>query len=167
MKLSNKGRIAGATAALALCACYSYVPAEFEAVPLGEEVRVYLSSRGMVRLAELTEGEVTLPGQPIVGGALAGRDESEFSLRIPVASRQVGFLQSQISQQVTLQRDDLVQVTVRQFDKTRTGLTVGASAAAIAGVIAFILGSSEGEDRPPTPDGPEDLRVPVFSFPIR
>ena len=102
--------------------CYSYVPAEFAAVPLGEGVRVYLSREGQTRLR--AAGEDQIPGlredEPIVEGVLVRRDASEFSLRIPVAQRQAGFIQSTLGQQVTLPTTEVVQVQHRIVSRTKS-----------------------------------------------
>ena len=142
--------------------CYSYVPAQFETVPIGEGVRVFLSREGMSRLREL--GGDQIPGaasdQPVVQGTLVRRTAADFSLLIPVTSRQVGFLQNELGQQVTLPVADAVQVQRRKVSQVKTGLALAGSTAAIAFVIVSIIkGARQPSDN--SPPLPEDIRLPM------
>ncbi|HUR01128.1 MAG TPA: hypothetical protein VM347_01180, partial [Nonomuraea sp.] len=143
--------------------CYSYVPAELATVPLGEGVRVYLSRDGVARLREL--GADQIPGaageQPVVQGTLVRRTGSDFSLLIPVTSRQVGFLQTNLGQQVTLPAADAVQVQLRKVSGVKTGLALATSTAGLAYILVSIVQGAR-QPTPPNPDpGPVDLRVPM------
>jgi hypothetical protein len=147
--------------------CYSYVPVELEVAPVGQDVRVYLSRTGVERLREL--GGDQIPGaaadQPVVSGTLVRRTGSDFSLLIPVTSRQVGFLQTDLGQQVTFPAADAVQVQLRKVSALKTGLVVAGSTALIGYVIVNIVqGARQPVDRP-IPE-PGDLRFPArFSIP--
>src|SRR5688500_1644394 len=90
-------------AALLSAGCYSYAPADFAAVPIGEGVRVYLTQGGVAHLQEV--GGDALPGladRPVLVGRLVGKDAGAFSLQVPVATRQVGFHSAALDQRVTL-----------------------------------------------------------------
>jgi len=142
--------------------CYSYVPAEFETVPIGEGVRVFLTREGVTRLREL--GGDQIPGansdQPVVQGTLTRRSPADFSILIPVGSRQVGFLQNELGQQVTLPVADAVQVQLRQVSQVKTGAALVGSTAAIAFVIVSIIkGARPPNDNPEPPPG--DIRIPL------
>jgi hypothetical protein len=146
--------------------CYTYVPAQFTTIPIGEGVRVYLSQSGVDRLRQI--GADALPGltdRPVLSGRLVRRDASEFSLQVPVGSRQTGFHTAALDQQVTLPVTDLVQVERRQVSGLRTALSLGAGTAALATVVVMIV---KGARRPVDNTGPDpdNLRIPVFSIPV-
>src|SRR3954463_510633 len=96
-------------------ACYSYVPASFTAVPIGQGVRLYLSEAGLDSLRRAAGDAVPGIGdRPVVSGILVRRDAKDFSLQIPVATRQAGFHETELDQRVTLPVADLVQVEQRK-----------------------------------------------------
>jgi hypothetical protein len=157
-----KTRIVAALILLVTTGCYSYVPAEFDTVPVGQGVRVFLSREGVTRLREL--GGDQIPGasgdQPMVQGTLTRRTASDFSVLIPVASRQVGFLQNELGQQVTLPVADAVAVQLRKVSHVKTGLALASSTAGIAVLIVSIIKGArapQGGEEPP----PGDLRIPL------
>jgi hypothetical protein len=157
-----KKRVLAALTLLVTTGCYSYVPAEFETVPIGQGVRVFLSRDGVTRLREL--GGDQIPGassdQPVVQGTLVRRSAADFSILIPVTSRQVGFLQNELGQQVTLPVADAVQVQRREVSQVKTGLALAGSTAAIAFVIVSIIkGARQPVDNPQ--EQPVDIRIPL------
>lgn len=142
--------------------CYSYVPAEFDVIPVGEGVRVYLSREGVQRLREI--GGDVIPGasgdQPVVSGTLVRRDLDEFSIRIPVTAHQEGFLQTELGQQVTLPTSVVVQAQRRKVSQVKTALAVVGSTALITGVIISIIkGARQPVDSRNPPS--EDVRIPL------
>jgi hypothetical protein len=142
--------------------CYTYVPAQFTTIPIGEGVRVYLSQAGVDRLRQV--GGEALPGitdRPVLNGRLVRRDASEFSLQVPVGTRQAGFHMAELDQQVTLPVSDLVQVEHRRVSGLRTGLAMGAATALLATVVVTIV---NGARRPSDNGGfePDNLRIPLF-----
>ncbi|MSR07882.1 MAG: hypothetical protein EXR93_12595 [Gemmatimonadetes bacterium] len=143
--------------------CYSYVPAELGVVPVGEGVRVYLSRAGVAKLSELTGDEIPGSGgdQPLVQGTLVRRTDSEFSILVPVASRQVGFLQTNLGQQVTFPVADAVQVQLRKISPVKTGLALIGSTAGIAYLIVSIVQGARQPSNPSPDPGPVDLRAPL------
>ena len=146
--------------------CYTYVPAQFTAIPIGEGVRVYLSQAGVDRLRQV--GADALPGltdRPVLNGRLVRRDATEFSLQVPVGTRQAGFHQAELDQQVTLPVTDLVQVERRMVSGLRSALSVVAGTALLATVVVTIV---NGARRPSDNGGPEpdNLRIPLFSVPV-
>jgi hypothetical protein len=146
--------------------CYTYVPAQFTTIPIGEGVRVYLSQAGVDRLRQV--GADALPGltdRPVLSGRLVRRDASEFSLQVPVGTRQAGFHVAELDQQVTLPVTDLVQVERRQVSNVRTAISVAAGTAALTTVVVMIV---NGARRPVDNTGPDpdNLRIPIFSLPV-
>ena len=82
--MKTRMRISGLAFVLSLCACYSYVPAEFEAVPLGEDVRVYLTNEGMVRFAQVSGGDALDMMAVEVWRFENGRRSERYTDRVPV-----------------------------------------------------------------------------------
>jgi hypothetical protein len=142
--------------------CYSFVPAEFDAIPVGQGVRVYLSREGVARLRELGADEI--PGassdEPVIEGTLVRRSATDFSVLIPVTSHQEGFLQSALGQQVTLPASTVVQARLRKVSGVKTGLALVGSTAVITGVIVSII---QGARQPVDGDDPipQDSRIPA------
>ena len=140
--------------------CYSYVPAQFTAIPIGEGVRVYLSQDGVARLHEIAaDAFPDLGDRPVLNGRLVRRDATEFSVQVPVGARQAGFHQAELDQQVTLPVSSLVQVEQKKVSGVRTGLALVAATAALATVTVTILSGA----RDPVSDGgpdPDNIRVP-------
>ncbi|MBI4521269.1 MAG: hypothetical protein HY701_10555, partial [Gemmatimonadetes bacterium] len=154
-----------AATAIGLCSCYKYVPIALDSVPLGNDVRVYVTRDGMSELRGVLEEDVPVSGLPVVSGRLLGRDDAGLAVRIPVFSQQVGFLQTQIGQQVTVPLSEVIQIERRQLDGLRTGLLVAGGAAASALVILQILGESRRPEEPPQyPD--QDTRLPLLFVPF-
>ncbi len=162
-----RSRILIAVVLLAATGCYSYVPTAIDAAPIGKGVRVYLSRAGMDRLREMGGNEI--PGgaltEAVVKGTLVRRDATQFTLQIPVTSRRVGFLQSELGQQVTLPQADVVQVELKNLSGVRTGAALVASTAVIAAVIVSIIKGARQPIDTPTPE-PGDIRLPGFSVSV-
>jgi hypothetical protein len=164
VRLRNALLVTG-TAVLAT-GCYTYVPAQFSAIPIGEGVRVYLTQSGVDRLRQI--GADALPGltdRPVLNGRLVRRDATEFSLQVPVGTRQTGFHQAALDQQVTLAVTDLVQVERRRVSGVRSGLAAAGATALVATVVVLIV---NGARRPVDNTGPEpdNLRIPLLAVPV-
>ena len=145
--------------------CYTYAPAQFTTIPIGEGVRVYLSQAGVERLRQIGgEAFPELADRPVISGRLVRRDATEFSLQVPVGRRQEGFHMAELDQQVTLPVADLVQVEHRRVSTARTGLTVVGSSVLLATIVVTIM---TGARNPADNGGGEgdNILLPLFSFP--
>ena len=160
--MRKRKRLSAALVLLVTTGCYSYVPADFQTVPIGEGIRVFLTREGVNRLRELGGDQIpsAQSDQPVVTGTLVRRSDSDFSILIPVTSRQVGFLQNSLGQQVTLPVADAVQVQRREVSQVKTIATLAASTAAIGFVIVSIIKGARQPQDTPQPL-PEDLRIPA------
>jgi hypothetical protein len=144
-----------------LSACFSYVPAEFEAVPAGEDIRIYLTRQGLAELGDIRDED-----GPFLKGTLLRREGDRLFVRVPVANRQVGFFTERIGQDVPVRTSEIIQLERRRLDRVGTGLLVGGTAAAAAAVVVLIIKATGREDviEPPPPD---ELRIPLLSIRIR
>ena len=167
MNVVARARIGALLALLFGSGCYSYIPADFSTVPMGEGVRVYLSETGMTRLREL--GGDALPGagtRPIVSGRLVNRTPSEFSLEIPVGTRAVGFHTEELDQRLTLPVADVVQVEMKKVSGVKTAALTAAGAGAIGYLIVLVVKGARDPVIDTQPD-PDNIRIPLFSLPVR
>lgn len=144
-----------------LSGCYTYVPAEPEAVPAGREVRISLSREARTALPE----EI-LAGGPFLRGRLVGRDDDSLMLYIPVVVRQEGTLAAAIGQNVRVPASEVVELQRRELDGFRTGLVVAGVVGAATGIVLLIMDAS-GSPLSGPQQTPELVRVPVFSVPVR
>ena len=156
------GRLAVAILATALPACFKYLPAEFDAVPPGQSVRVYLTRQGMAAVGDAIDQDAG----PFLNGTLQRRDGDRIFVRVPVARRQVGFFAETIGQDIEIRTSDIVQLEHRRLDRVGTGLLVAGTAASAAAVI-FLIIDAGGRQDPDDPPIPERRRIPIFSLPIR
>jgi hypothetical protein len=143
-----------------LSACHVYVPTELRAVPVGEEVRLYLSRAAAASLPE----EVTVNGALYLGGRLESQaaDTVVLGVRMP---RDVGVVSQELRQMVKVGTGQIVDVRRQEFSTPRTALLVGAGALGAALIINMIFGS---EDSQAVADPDEDLsRVPTLTIPFK
>lgn len=164
--LAARYAIGMAAMVIAFCGCYAYVPAELDTVPVGDDIRLYVTPERMSELRDVYDEGLPASGLPVVAGTLVRLDDAALAVRIPVFNQQVGFLETQIGRQVTVPLSDVVQIERRRFDRLRTALLLAVGSAASAAVMFEILGESRRPEEPtPLPDG--DSRVPLFFIRIR
>ena len=160
-------RAAGIAALLLCCgACYTFSPAELASVPTGEEIRVYLSSEGAARLAEAEQEGLIDSASPVVTGTLAERRGDAVSIMIPVARRQVGFLQERLAQQVTLPAASIVALETKHLNALRTTAAVVGATAAVGTFVVLIIRGARSSVEPPY-EYPVDFRAPGLTFTLR
>jgi hypothetical protein len=152
--LNGFTRTLAACGLLGVTGCYVYVPAEVQTVPAGENVRLRVS-RGA--LAELVE--VMPTGEPVVRGTLVRREQGRLFVRVPVATRQQGFMSQPITQDVGIAAGEILEMELRRRSSGRTALFVAGTGVVAAAVIGTIVAGDR--DRVIRDDGPPDeLRIP-------
>ena len=150
-----------ATSVLLSSGCFTYIPVEIDAVPPGEDVRVLISREAMSRLRETDDQGLPGAGVPMVRGRMVRHDPTGIAIRIPIANRQVGFLQAPIDRQVSIPSDGVVQIELREFHKGRTGLAIGTAVALVASVVFFTLDDARmAIPQEPNP-GNDASRIPL------
>lgn len=145
--------------ALLLSACFSYVPAELELTPPGDEVRVHVTRQGAAELTAVTANDELVP---VLSGTVVGLEGSDLLIHVQVASRQVGFHAVGLEQTLRVPTGEILAVERKEFSAANTGLlavaAAGASTALLLGIIRAFGQTSEG------PVGPEDfhlLTIPI------
>ncbi len=146
--------------------CFNYVPAEIGAVPPGESVRLYLTRAGVDAVNEGgAEEALSLVSEPVLSGEFVRRTGDDLFLRVPTVRRQIGFHTSQLGQDIRIPASEIVQLERQELSRARTGLLVGGTAAAITGLIVFILNDARQPDSVNPPFDPvEDRRRRVIIF---
>jgi hypothetical protein len=155
-------RAAAALVAVAcLSGCHTYTPAELRAVPVGQEVRLYLSRAAIVALPE----DVQVNNNLYVAGRMEAQDADSVLLGIRIGSREPGMVAQDLRELVKVGSGQIVDVQLREFSGARTALTVGAGALAAGLIIRMIFVAESSED---VGDPDEEFsRVPVFTLPFR
>ncbi len=146
--------------------CFNYVPTEIGAVPPGGSVRLYLTRAGVEAVNQGgAEEALSTVFEPVLAGEFVRRTDAELFVRVPTVRRQVGFHSAQLGQNIRVPAGEVVQVERRELSRARTGLLVGGSAAAITGLIVFILNDARQPDVVTPPFDPvEDRRRRVFTL---
>ena len=142
--------------------CYRYTPIPSETVPIGENVRLFVSRTAMLDLEEA----LTLNG-PSVRGRVVRREGEQLFLRVPVGARQVGFHSEGIDQEVPIPVSEITQMERREFNRAGTATFIAGGLGATAVVLFLIIEAyGEAEFEEECPDC-ADLRLPLISIPFR
>ena len=145
--------------------CFSYVPAEIGAVPPGEQVRLFLTRECVEAVnQDGVEEAFSAVAEPILSGEFGRRTDADFYLRIPTARRQIGFHSAQLGQDIRVPASEIVQIERQQLNMVETGLLVGGAAAAITGLIVFILDDARQTTEVPITDAVEDRGRRIFTL---
>ncbi len=146
---------AALASAFASSACFEYVPVPAEAVPASEDVRVYLSRRGLADLPE----DLPSTGRAFVTGRWARATGDSVMLQVPVVRRLEDPSAPDIRQNLFVARADVLDVRRRRFSTARTALAVAGAVGGSAVIVTVIMkaGGNEGAD---TEVGPDQVRVP-------
>jgi hypothetical protein len=141
--------------------CYRYIPTQYDAVPQGENVRVWVTRDVMNRID--SAGTIPVGDQPVLRGIVAEKSNGGIMLQVPIMQRQEGFHSAPIYQNAPLAQRDILSVDRRVFDKAGTAGLVAGTMGATA-VVIFLIMKAYGE-----PDTTEecsedctDLMVPVL-----
>jgi hypothetical protein len=148
------------TAAL-LSGCYVYVPTQIGTVGAGEQVQIHLSPRAQVELSQ--RGRRV---EQTIRGTLAERRGDQLMLKVPIGTQQEGFFRSAIEQDLPIAEADVLGIDLRRFSGSRTMLLIGGSAGGAAAIVLTIIATSRNPSGDGGP-GPEEIRIPLFSVPVR
>lgn len=152
----------GALGALALLlgGCFAYVPVDPGAVRPDDDVRARVSAARAAELDPLLMRDArVLEGRVLEAGG-------DLLLEVPVASDLRGVRVETLHQRIRLPQQDVLELELRRFDRTRTALVLGSGlAVALAVVIHQLTRESGGDTQPPGPD-PTELRIPLFRVPL-
>ena len=159
---------AGLLIGLGVSACFSYVPAEPEAIPAGQKVRVHITRSGRTELDDIAALGSSPTGGPILEGTLVDVSGDQLIVSYPIFGVQPGFPTPR-EQQVPIARNQIVQVDRREIHKKRTALFAGGTAAGLL-ILAFGVFNLQVDPAvlgEPLPGGDDEARLPIlFSIPV-
>ena len=153
---------------LLLSGCFTYVPMDVGAVPVGQDVRIYLTTTGMIELNEVTRAGSFSERGPVLQGTLTSRDPDRLLVRIPVPGFQAVPGQAAIEREVPVFRGQIVELESRQFHPVRSSLVAAATVGALAVIFfsVFNLRTSPGDPGDPDNlrpvDNEQEVRIPLF-----
>ena len=148
-------------AALVSPACFKYQTIQPSAVQPEEEVRVRITDDAAVRLAG-HYGSITQR----LDGQLTPLSSDSLLLAIWIGKNYVGTSFENAYQRLSLGRQEVIEISRREFSRTRTALVT----AGVVGVLAIIANrvgflenpnppSGDGRGEPPDPGG---FRIPIL-----
>jgi len=146
-----------------LSGCYTYQPMQMPQVTPELEVRATITAVEADRLAEVLGDDV----RRIEGSVESITTGQGLLLRVPVVSSIQRGTAGSLNQLVEIPGASIVEIEVKELDRTRTGLVFGS--VALAGAVLVLRELTAGQSDGPNPDPsplPED-RVLRFWLPIR
>ena len=150
------------TLVLGLQGCYNYLPTDFTAVPVGEDLRLFVDPEEVPELSEIPTGDGL---NPIVEGTLVGIEDGAVVVRVPVARRQEGFHTLSLGQSIRIPHDGIISAQLQVLDEFKTVGVVSGTVAVAAALI--LVGLEVINPVPTTPDGdPPEFLLNLFSIPI-
>jgi hypothetical protein len=146
-------------AVLLLGGCYTYIPVDLGAAPADTELRVFMSRQA---LADVPEDIPT--GGTYLTGRLVRRTRDSILIQVPVSRRVEGAGALDLRQNVFLPVSEIVDVQYRELNRGRTAMALlGGAGAAVALVLGVV---DAGGTSDPGGEVEEQIRIPLFSFPI-
>ena len=133
---------------LVLWGCYVPAPADLTSITPGDDLRIVLSDEGRRHLSNIAGG---------VRGELSGdlllltEDSLAISTRL-AGPASAGLPFANLRQILTFARSDILQVTVPELDRTRTGMAAAgiavAAAVLLGGFVKVVSGTGEAGEAP-------------------
>ena len=147
--------------------CFSYVPAELGTVPPGQDVRVHLAGEGVAADLAAISNRPSLS----LDGTLIGGDSDQLVLRVPVAYQTSSIGTRTLGQDLTIPASSITQLELREFDRSRTWLVVGAGVAALAATLGSFGQGTPNPEIPPREEDPAGFRgagwwISLLSIPV-
>lgn len=155
-------RLALVSSLIAASGCYTFQPAELDELLPGTAVRLRLSPESAERLQE-----VRLTEERLMDGSFVERRGDRWVFSTPVVSLEPGQGGRPLNQVVALDPTGIRDVELKQLDRTRTVLAVGAGAIIVGYFIAAQLQDGSGSETIPGPVLPESgrVRIPLLTLP--
>ena len=147
---------------LVFAGCIKYVPTDFAAVPVGEDLRLVVNRERVVDLSELPAQDNPVP---ILQGTLIRREDASLVMRIPTGIREDGFHTMTMGQSIRVPADAIISAELKVLDGPKTA---GVLAGTVAGaVLLLFLGMEAINEQAPIPE-PDlvDFRMNLISIPI-
>ncbi len=127
--------------------CYQYHPLSSDVHGATDDVRLSLTDRGSVELANLIGPQITQ-----IEGNLAEAGDSVYVVHISRVVNRAGYSTPWSGETVRVPRMMTSSIERKKLNKNRSWLVGGASLAAVAlvGMTVQLTGSTSGSSKPPT-----------------
>ncbi len=145
---------------LAASGCFSYVPYSPQEVAPGDPVRFRLTAEEAARYQDLR-----LANPRLIEGTLVRRGDSDMVLDAHVGGTGAMEGSRLMVQQVSIPLSEILEVELRELDRTKTVLVSVGGGAALATVLA-LSGHGFGSEEGPGTEAPEARRIPLIRFSI-
>jgi hypothetical protein len=135
-------------------ACYSYSNADLTTLPNGSMVRARITSAEAERVAPLIGHETRT-----LNGLLISSSPDTLVIEVPSSSQAItgGGVQT-FHQRLSIARPSVQEVELKQLNRSRTFLAVGAGVALLGYVLIDALNLGSGSSGPPGGGGGGDFR---------
>lgn len=126
----------------AAAGCYTYRPVRpGDALPEAR-VRATVSAQQAAELAPVMRGVTSS-----VSGTLVERSDDRILVEVPIYGATAGMSAAPLRNRVAIPLSELVTLETRTLSKWRTGLAIGAVAAAVGGTWVAVSGRTSVEDK--------------------
>ena len=136
--------------------CYHYLPSSPQEVATGQAVRLRLTADEAAKYTDLRLGDPRL-----LEGTVVDRSASGVMLDATVGVNNPETGSRALTQRVNVPLSGVLDVELKQLDRTKTGFLVGGGAVVVGLAIAKSTGAFGTNDAPGT-DTPEARRVLLF-----
>lgn len=152
--------LAGSLAAAS--GCYTFQPADLDELSPGTAVRLRLSPESAEQLQE-----VRLTEERLMDGSFVERRGDRWVFSTPVVGFDPATGGRALNQVVALEAEGIRDVELKQLDRARTGMVVGAGLAVVSYFIVSQLQDGAGSQSGPEPGLPESprVRIPLLTLP--
>lgn len=138
--------------------CYHYLPSSPQEVTPGQAVRFRLTADEAAKYTDLR-----LADPRLLEGMVVDRSGAGFMLDATVGINNAETGSRALTQRLNVPVSGVLDVELKQLDRTRTGFLVAGSAVLAGVIIAQVSGATGSKDGNP-PDNPEARRVPLFKI---
>jgi hypothetical protein len=156
-------RLSRAAALLALtiaAGCYHYVPVPVESVTPGSDIRARVSAEEARRLEPL----LVRDDARVLEGLFLERQNGSILVQVPVVSELRGIRMETFHQRVDLPVSSILEMELKELDRGRTGLALGAGTVVLVALVVNQLRGSGSSDRDGPLPPPDEIRVPLRIF---
>lgn len=132
-------------------ACYTYAPTSLDVLPVDSRVRARLSTAEQDRLQL---GELLQREDRVLEGRVTAPDADTLRLLVTVLpAEDWGFRTRELRQQLAIPRNGIVELEIKELDRTKTGLVAAIGSVALAAILANqLFGWFGGEPEVQLPD---------------
>jgi len=153
-------RSAMAVALALLAGCHHYVPVPVESLSPGSDIRARITADEATRLQPLLLRD---DARVLEGLFLERRNESVL-VQVPVVNELRGIRMETLHQRIDVPVTSILEMELREIDRGKTGLALGAGTVVIVALVINSLRDSGSSDRDGPLPPPDEIRGPVRIF---